>query len=249
MSIIDLKEVDTIYEGERIPAIVDINLKIDKNEFVCVVGPNGAGKTTLLETINGLLSCTRGEVFVFNRNIKENGTKARCEISYVLQGFFVDPLTPFIVKDVVMMGRFGKIGLLRYPSKEDCEIVEESMEVIGINALANRAIGKLSGGQQQKVMIARAIAKEPKILLLDEPFANLDYKSKMKISEMICTLHDEYSLTTVLVTHDRSSIPKRAGRTIVMSKGKIILDGKTSEIMRKEAMKSTYWIPPSRGRK
>ena len=249
MGIIDLKAVDTIYEGERIPAIVDINLKIDKNEFVCVVGPNGAGKTTLLETINGLLSCTRGEVFVFDKNIKENGAKTRCEISYVLQGFFVDPLTPFIVKDVVMMGRFGKIGLLRYPSKEDRKIVKDSMEVVGIRELANRAVGKLSGGQQQKVMIARAIAKEPKILLLDEPFANLDYKSKAKISEMICSLHDEYSLTTVLVTHDRSSIPKRTGRTVVMNKGKIVLDGKTNEMMGKEVLKSTYWTPANRGRK
>jgi len=224
--VVELHEVETIYEGEHLPAIKDINLKVELNEFLVIIGPNGSGKTTLLETINGLLRVAHGKVKVFGYDMNHNPSKARKDIGYVPQDFLSEPSAPFIVKDVILMGRYGKLGILRRPRREDVEIAEEAMRLVGIEEFADRPIGKLSGGEQQKVMIARAIAQEPRLLLLDEPFSNLDVDSRKSVSNMLCKLHDERKLTTIMVTHDLLSIPKRCSRIIVMDRGRIIVDGK-----------------------
>ncbi|KYH42842.1 MAG: (zinc) transport protein(ABC transporter, ATP-binding protein) [Candidatus Bathyarchaeota archaeon B63] len=230
---VELYNVDTIYEGEALPAIKDINLEVSRGEFVTVIGPNGSGKTTLLETVNGLQKVTRGKVIVMGQDMSHNSLKVRKEIGYVPQDFISDPSVPFIVRDVVLMGRYGKIGVMRRPNEEDIKIAEEAMRIIGIEEFADRPIGKLSGGEQQKVMIARAIAQEPKLLLLDEPFSNLDIDSKRRISDILCRLHDENGLTTLMVTHDLLSIPKRCERVIVMSRGRIIAEGEPADTIRK----------------
>jgi ABC-type molybdenum transport system ATPase subunit/photorepair protein PhrA len=165
-SIIELKNVSTVYEGERVPAIRDIDLTIESGEFVAIIGPNGAGKTTLLETINGLLPHTRGQVRVLGRDVARFGPQLRSQIGYVPQEFQFDETTPVLVRDVVLMGRYGRIGLFRRPTAEDYAQVQEALELLGLAELAERPLGKLSGGQQQKVLLARALAKEPKILLL-----------------------------------------------------------------------------------
>jgi len=119
MNIIDLQNVETIYEGERIPVIYNINLTVKTGEFVAIIGPNGAGKTTLLETINGLLPYTSGKGFVFGKEISKYKTAIRKEIGYVIQNFEIEPLAPFLCKDIVMSGRSGKVGLFRFTSKKD----------------------------------------------------------------------------------------------------------------------------------
>lgn len=227
---INLKNVETIYEGERTPVIKDISLKIKKGEFLTVIGPNGAGKTTLLETINGLLE-SKGEVAVFGKDIKKFGTEIRKNIGYVPQDFSCDSLTPFLVKDVVLMGRFGKIGILKSPSKKDHEIVKKALDFIGISELEKKPIGKLSGGQLQKVMIARALAKEPEILLLDEPFSNLDLDSRADISEKISLLNEK-GLIVIMVVHDTSFIPERCKRILIMDNGNVIIDNGREKVLR-----------------
>lgn len=222
--VIELTGVSTIYEGECIPAIRDINLKVKPGEFLAVIGPNGAGKTTLLETTAGLLEHTSGMVFVLGKDIKLFGNTLRKDIGYMPQELAVDELTPFLVKDVVLMGRFGRIGLLRRPSREDFEKALKALALVGIDDLQNRPIGKLSGGQLQKALIARVLAKEPKILLLDEPFSNLDWEARTQIPEMLSRLHDDWHLTTLLVTHDLDSIPPRCERIVVLNEGRIVYD-------------------------
>jgi ABC-type cobalamin/Fe3+-siderophores transport system ATPase subunit len=123
-----------------------------------------------------------------------------------------------------MMGRYGKIGVLNRPDKRDREKALEAMKLLGIDGLSQRSMGKLSGGQQQKVMIARAIAKEPKVLLLDEPFSNLDPESKTKTPELISEFHQKKMLTTVIVTHETHRLIKTCQRVVVMSNGRIIAD-------------------------
>ena len=123
------------------------------------------------------------------------------------------------------MGRFGKIGLLKAPTSKDHKIVRETMEFLSILDLQNNPVGKLSGGQLQKVMIARALAKKPDILLLDEPFSNLDLKSRSEISYKISSLNEK-GLTILMVIHDRSSIPETCRRIITMEYGEIISDKK-----------------------
>jgi len=239
---IELFNVSTIYEGEKIPVIRDITLRVEKGEFLGIIGPNGAGKTTLLETINGLLEHAKGEIHIFGKEIRRFGSSIRKEIGYIPQEFGVDDLAPFLVKDVILMGRFGKIGLLKSISNKDRRKAQEAMESIGIDGLSSRPIGKLSGGQLQKVMIARALTKDPKILLLDEPFSNLDFNATADISQQISRLHDEKGLTTLVVIHDISSIPKRCDRVIVMNGGKIVKDGLPKKILNLELLKLAYGI-------
>lgn len=226
MRAIELRNVSTVYEGERRPAIKDINLTIEAGEIVYIIGPNAAGKTTLLETINGLLPIFKGQALVFNMDVRKRGREIRREIGYVPQDFIVEPGEPYTALDVVLMGRFGKIGVINKPSREDKMKAIESMRLLGIEDLANKPIGKLSGGQQQKVMIARALAKEPKILLMDEPFSNLDPESREKVSEIVNCLNRERNVTVVIVTHDlRQILNSDHRRVIVMSNGRIIADG------------------------
>lgn len=223
-AIIKLEGVSTIYEGERRRAIKDVNLILDQNELVYVVGPNAAGKTTLLETINGLLPTSKGQVSVFGLDVQMRGKNVRSEIGYVPQDFMVEPGEPYTALDVVLMGRYGKIGVLHRPDEGDFGKAVEAMRLMGVNELADRSMGKLSGGQQQKVMIARALAKEPKILLLDEPFSNLDPDSRERIPALISQLHEEKEMTTIIVTHDIHQMLKRCRRVVVMNNGKIVAD-------------------------
>jgi len=237
---IELFSIDTIYEGEKIPAIRDITLRIGRGEFLCIMGPNGAGKTTLLETINGLLGHTKGKVDILGKEIRKFGSSIRKEIGYIPQEFGVDPLTPFLAEDVILMGRFGKIGLLKSVSDKDRQKAKEAMDSLGIDGLSTRPIGTLSGGQLQKVMIARALAKEPKILLLDEPFSNLDFNATADISRQISRLHNERELTTLAVIHDINSIPQRCDRIILMNRGRIVKDDLPKNVLDPESLKLAY---------
>ncbi len=224
-AIIKLENVSTVYEGERRPAIKGINLTLKRNELVYVVGPNASGKTTLLETINGLLPPFKGKVSVFGLDVQTHGRRIRCEIGYVPQDFMVKPGEPYTALDVVLMGRYGQIGFLHHPEAEDKKKAVEAMKLLGIKELAGRPMGKLSGGQQQKVMLARALAKNPKILLLDEPFSNLDPDSRGQIPSLITKLHEEKDLTTLIVTHDIHHMIDHCNRVIVVTNGKITFDG------------------------
>jgi ABC-type Mn2+/Zn2+ transport system ATPase subunit len=225
-AIIKLEDVSTVYEGERRPAIKGVNLTLKRNELVYVVGPNASGKTTLLETINGLLPPFKGKVSVFGLDMQSHGRKVRCKIGYVPQDFMVKPGEPYTALDVVLMGLYGQIGFLHQSEEKDQKKALEAMKLLGIEELVNRPMGKLSGGQQQKVMLARAIAKKPTVLLLDEPFSNLDPESRAKIPSLITRLHEEKELTTLIVTHDIHHMIDQCHRVVAISNGKIVFDGK-----------------------
>ncbi len=224
-AVVELEDVSTVYEGESRPAIRGINLTIRRNELIYVVGPNASGKTTLLETINGLLPPFRGRVTVFGLNVKSNGQNIRCQIGYVPQDFMVKPGEPYTTLDVILMGRYGQIGFLHRPKEKDKKQALEAMNQIGIEELADRSMGRLSGGQQQKVMLARALAKNPKILLLDEPFSNLDPDSRGQIPALITKIHKKENLTTLIVTHDIHHMLDICNRVIVVTNGKVVFDG------------------------
>ena len=237
-NIIELKNIETIYEGEKIPVIHDINLNVKNGEFVCIIGPNGAGKTTLLETINGLLPYTGGEGFVFGKEITKHKTMIRKQTGFLIQNFEIDSLSPFLCKDVVLMGCTGRTGLFRFHGKKDWENVWSSMGLVGMIDFANRPVGKLSGGEFQKILLARILTQQPKLLLLDEPLSNLDYSSRHQIETLLNRLHENQDMTILMVSHDLSFIPERCNRVIVVDKGKILLDGKKEEILHSETVNS-----------
>lgn len=222
-SAVRLSNVTTTYEGAVHPVIKNINLEIKPGEFVIVGGPNGAGKTTLLETIAGLLPIVSGTVEVCGENIEKGEANIRRKLGYVIQNFDFDAYTPFTVDDVMMMSRFGLLGLFRRPKSEDYSAVDESLKTLGIEDLRKSHIGKLSGGQQQKVLIAHNLAKHPDVLLLDEPFSNLDLATREHVCEVLCKIAD-MGITIVIVSHAFDALPNRNVRVVVMKSGEIVLN-------------------------
>jgi len=217
-SIIELYGVSTVYAGEKRPAIKDITFSIEKGEYVLISGPNGAGKTTLLETILGLLKPRSGKIKLLGYEIPRRALEARKLCSYVPQDFIRSPDEVFKAKEVVAMGIASNrpLGKLR---RDDWRRVEEALELLGISDLAERPIGKLSGGQQQKVFIARALVRDPRVLFLDEPFSALDSKSRIFLSDLLEELHKE-DKTILLVAHAPPEL-KSIDREIYMVEGRI----------------------------
>jgi zinc/manganese transport system ATP-binding protein len=238
--IIELENIETVYEGESSPVIYDVNLKVKLGELISIIGPNGAGKTTLLETINGLLAYSKGKGFVFGKEIKKHKSEIRKEIGYVIQNFEMDPLAPFLCKDIVMSGRTGKIGTFRFAKKSDWDKVWYSMGLVGMIDFANRPIGKLSGGEFQKILLSRALAQSPKILLLDEPFSNLDYASRKQVEKLLNIIHEKNNITILIVSHDLNFVPSRCKRIIVLEHGKIIMDDSREKILKSEIINSIF---------
>jgi len=232
--IINLKNIYTKYQGYKIPIIKNINLDVKYGEFISIIGSNGAGKTTLIETINGLLTYCNGVGLVFDKEINKYKYEIRKNIGYVIQNFDIDSNAPFLCKDVVMSGKSGKIGTFRNYNKKDWDDVWYSMGLVGMIDFANRPIGKLSGGEFQKILISRALAQNPDLLLLDEPFSNLDYSARKQIEILLNRLNQKDNMTIIMVSHDLSFIPSYCKRIIVMDQGEIRMDGNKNDILNSE---------------
>ena len=180
-----------------------VNLQVQSGEFVSIVGENGAGKTTLLKVVCGILKPSKGQVYVFGYDLSQykSLTLLRKEIGVVPQRS-VSHRFPICVEEAVLMGRYGKIGLMRRPKRVDWEKAHEALKLMGISQYARSLVYQLSDGEQQKVALARALAQEPSLLLLDEPTTYLDNESRSEIMETIHSIHQGKKLTTLLVSHD-----------------------------------------------
>ncbi|MFH0967595.1 MAG: metal ABC transporter ATP-binding protein [Methanobacteriota archaeon] len=221
--LINLQDVWTTYEGASCPVIKGVSFEINAGEFVVIGGPNGAGKTTLLEAITGLLPLVRGSVTVCGKQVPHEGIGVRCSVGYVIQNFDFHPFTPYTVEEVVRMGRYGRIGWFKRETREDHESVQDALHKLGIENLRNELIGKLSGGQQQKVLIAHNLAKKPSVLLLDEPFSNLDIRTRDEVSALLCKVSDS-GVPVMMVSHAFDCLPDRVVRVFVMQGGRMVLD-------------------------
>ena len=208
--------------------LANLNFSIYDNDFVGIVGPNGAGKSTVLKTLIGSLKPITGKI------IKDD-----LHIGYVPQRDIVQPLLPYSVFDVVMMGRYSMMGLFGKPSKKDYEIVEESLENVGISYLKDYHYNSLSGGQRQRTLIARALAVQPNILILDEPTNGMDTPSHYSLLELVERLHEEKNLTIILVSHLLSDVAKYAHEIILIEKD-FFQYGPKEEILSEENLAKTY---------
>ena len=227
-------------------ALRGVSLKVKSGEFVGIVGPNGAGKTTLLTIVNGLGKLLSGRVWVLGDYLTPGNIHSlRKKVGYVAQIQNIDPRMPMNVREVTMIGRCGLLGLLRRPSRHDWKIVDELLELVGMTNLARRPIGHLSGGEQQRGAIARCLAQEPQIFLLDEPTASLDWRAKIDILELVKLIHDSRHLTTLLVTHDLGALPIACNRVVLMKEGLIWAEGTPEEALTDEKLSQLYDIPAS----
>ena len=246
-AIIDIR--DAVVSFREDVALRGVSLRVQPGEFVGIVGPNGAGKTTILTVINGLGKLLHGSVRVLGQALNGNGHSLRKRVGYVAQIQNIDPRMPVNVREVVMIGRYGIMGLFRRPGKKDWQIVDEMLELVGMTHLATRPIGHLSGGEQQRVAIARCLAQEPEILLLDEPTASLDWRAKIDILELVRLIHDTRHLTSLFVTHDLSALPTACDRMVLMKDGLIWNEGPTVEELTDDKLSALYDIPISTVRK
>ena len=206
-----LEGVSAGYDGR--PALTDVTMSVPHGAQVAIVGPNGAGKSTLFKALVGLLPVKSGRILLHGR---PPGGQTD-PIAYVPQREEIDWGFPVTVHDVVMMGRYGRLGWLRRPREADREVVARCLEELGIADLERRAIGELSGGQQQRVFLARALAQEPHVLLLDEPFTGVDVSAREALLTLLARLR-ERSITVLVSTHDMETAARRFELVALLNK-------------------------------
>jgi ABC-type Mn2+/Zn2+ transport system ATPase subunit len=220
-------------------ALKDISLSINAGEFVGVIGPNGSGKTTLCRAVLGLMAPVEGHLHIFDCACDELRCHHRAKIGYLPQKGVVDRNFPVTVLETVMMGRYGALGLFKRPGQKDREIAIESLTHVGMERHKDTALGHLSGGQQQRVFIARALAQQPKVLLLDEPTTGLDITAQHNVIELVEHLHDELGLTVLLITHDINMIRSRVDR-LVLLKTRLYAAGPPADVLKPEILSEVY---------
>jgi len=243
-TVIDIENAVVSYREDV--ALRGVSIKIEAGEFVGVIGPNGAGKTTLLTVVNGLGKLLSGRVWVLGDYLTPgSGHSLRKRVGYVAQVENIDPRMPMSVRDVAMIGRYGVLGLFKRPDKSDWKLIDEMLELVGMTHLSRRPIGHLSGGEQQRVAIARCLAQEPELFLLDEPTASLDWKAQTEILELVKQIHDSRNLTTLFVTHDLDAMPHTCDRVVLMKDGLIFADGTPDELISTDKLSLLYDMPES----
>jgi manganese/zinc/iron transport system ATP- binding protein len=218
----------------RKPVIWDVELAIPEGKLVAVVGPNGAGKSTLLKACLDLIPVTSGLVHVYGEPYRKN----RHLVSYVPQRESVDWDFPVTVEEVVTMGTYGRLGWLR-PVSRDCRArAREALRQVKLEDFAKRQISQLSGGQQQRTFLARALAQDAFVYLMDEPFAAVDASTERAIVELLHNLKED-GKTCVVVHHDLSTVPSYFDHVILLNM-RVVANGPTKEVFTEENLRKTY---------
>ena len=229
--VLELEGVTARYDGT--PALENVSFRVRRGDQVAVVGPNGAGKSTLFNIIAGILKPQQGVV-----RIAGSGPSDHICIGYVPQRNRIDGRFPVYVEDVVLMGRIGKIGLLRRPGREDRQKVRDALAKVDMLSFAHRQIGELSGGQQQRVFLARALAQEAELLLLDEPLAGLDMPSQEAILRILSQMRAD-GITILVATHDLNQAAEKFDQMILLNR-RVIAYGPPSEVLTTENLARAY---------
>ena len=246
MDNIVIKIQDAVVSYREDVALQGVSLEVRKGEFIGIIGPNGAGKTTLLTVINGLGKLVHGQAWVLGSRLNgRSSINLRKRIGYVAQVENIDPRLPINVRETVMVGCYGRLGLFRRPAQAQWKTVDEVLEMVGMAHLSQRPIGHLSGGEYQRAAIARALVQQPEIFLLDEPTASIDKKAQGEILSLIQLIHREYHTTTLFVTHDLRTLPSTCQRLILMKDGKIWRQGSPESMLREEVLTQLYGAPIS----
>ncbi|HQJ95324.1 MAG TPA: ABC transporter ATP-binding protein [Syntrophorhabdaceae bacterium] len=216
-----------------------INLHIKKGEFVCIIGPNGSGKTTLLKTITRIIKPAKGNIFLEGRDLNNiDKREIAKKMAVVSQNL---PIVSMTVKEFVLLGRTPHYKTLQLLENEsDIEVVEHAISMTGIERLQNSLMSEISGGEVQLSLIARALAQEPWILLLDEPTAHLDITHQVNILDLIKRLNKDYQLTVIIILHDLNLASEYCDRLILMNNGQITKTGIPEEVLNSIDLEEVY---------
>jgi ABC-type Mn2+/Zn2+ transport system ATPase subunit len=223
----------TVTYGRR-PAICGITFAVEHGWRVAVVGPNGSGKSTLFKALAGLLPLASGQVTIHGVPLGRQSDR----LAYVPQHESVDWRFPVTVSDVVMMGRYGRLGWMRRPAGADRAVVERSMAQMGIANLSDHPVGELSGGQQQRVFLARALAEEPHIMLMDEPFTGVDAATQDATMALLDQLRDE-RVTVLFSTHDLGLAASRFDQVLVLNH-RVVAYGPPTSVFTPDVLRQTF---------
>jgi iron complex transport system ATP-binding protein len=232
--------VDVAFAYGGPPVLRDLRLRIEPGELTGLLGPNGTGKTTCVRLAAGSLTPQRGAVTLFGRDLRAYGAAERARTVAVVPQ--ESPLEfEFRVHEIVAMGRSPHQGLLGLESEEDRRAVAEALRVTGMEAHAGRPLAALSGGEKQRVILARALAQRPRLLLLDEPTAHLDLKHRLAIYGLLQRLHGE-GLTTLVVSHDLNLAAAHCRRLVLFRCGEVVADGPPRAVLRREILREVYEV-------
>jgi iron complex transport system ATP-binding protein len=236
-SIVKMAGVDFSYPGR--PIFSDLNLSLAEGEVLGLIGPNSSGKTTLLKLVNGLLHPQRGRVFLEGKDLKEF---ARSEVARRMAVVPQEMEVPFAFTagEIVLMGRAPYLGRFGWEKKKDLDIAREGMGLAGTAELEDRPFLELSQGEKQRVLIARALAQEPRLILLDEPTSHLDINHQVEIHELIRRLNEEKKLTVLTISHDLNLAAEYCHRIVLLHRGSIYAAGTPSEVLTERNIRRVY---------
>jgi iron complex transport system ATP-binding protein len=236
-SAIDIKNLSHSYDS--LVVLNNLSFSIQKGDFFIIIGPNGSGKTTLLKIISGLVKLQQGDLKILDQSLQSYTRKALAKnIAYVPQMVSMD--FPFSAMDLVLMGRSPHLGPLGLGQEKDVEIAKKAMAFTGVEHLGSRKLEQLSGGEQQRVFIARAICQAPEVILLDEPTASLDLAHQVRIMDMMEKLKNERNVTVVMVSHDVNLAAMYGENLLLLKEGGIVGMGRPEEVITYQALEKAY---------
>ena len=219
--------------------LLNISFAVSKGEFFIIIGPNGSGRTTLMKVISGILKLQKGRLEILDRPSNGYSRKALAKtIAFVPQMVPVD--FPFTVTEIVLMGRSPYLGMLGLEEEKDLKIAKQAIAFTGMEHLAHRKLDQLSGGEQQRVFIARAICQEPDIILLDEPTASLDLAHQTRVMDLMEKLKAQKGVTVVMVSHDVNLAAMYSDQLLLLNNGQVVCQGSPDEVLTFKTLEEAY---------
>jgi len=221
------------------PVLQDLSLSVREGEMIALLGPNGAGKSTLLQVMTGWRPASQGLVRIFGRDVHQLSASERARLLSMVPQELEVPMA-FTVEEMVMMGRTSMLNRWQGPSAEDRRIVEQVMIYTDVLDLRDRVFQEMSGGERQRVILALALATEPRLILLDEPTSHLDMNHRLEVLELIVRLNREKGVAIVMVAHDLSMAAEFFPRVILLDHGRLVADGTPETVLRPETLEPVY---------
>lgn len=235
--ILDISNISLSFRDKLI--LSNVSLEVSAGEFFVIIGPNGAGKTSLLKVLSGLQKAQKGTVTIKDKNILNYRRRNLSQIMAIVPQH-IEVGFPFTVADTVIMGRSPHLGILGMEGENDFHIAEEAMKFTDVSHLTDRKLFQLSGGELQRVIIARAICQQPEIILLDEPTTALDPSHQLKIMDLMEKFRREHGTTIIMVSHDLNLASMYGDRVLLLKSGRVVKTGDPKSVLNKELLEDSY---------